>query len=264
MSQFIDTRSARIHVLQAGAGAPAFLFLHYWGGSARTWHCVIDALDGRVRSIAVDQRGWGQSVAHDGRHDLEAMANDVADLIAALDLSIYVLVGHSMGGKVAQIVAMRRPAGLVGLVLVAPAPPTPMQVPAEARSAMLKSYQSREGATGALAVLTHQSLDENEHEALLSDTLGGSADAKRVWTKSGMIADLGPNISSISIPTIILVGDEDQVERASKLEEIYRWAIPQAELRVIPSVGHLSPIEAPARIAEACIDLLALLHKPTD
>jgi len=47
-------------------------------------------------------------------------------LCAALGLHRYVLADHSMGGKVAQIVAARRPKELVGMVLVAPAPPTPM------------------------------------------------------------------------------------------------------------------------------------------
>jgi pimeloyl-ACP methyl ester carboxylesterase len=90
---------------------------------------VIDRVDGRARCVAVNQRGWGESHATDGRYDLAAMADDVQAIVAALSLQRYVLVGHSMGGKVAQIVATRRPASLLGLVLVAPAPPTPMPVP---------------------------------------------------------------------------------------------------------------------------------------
>ena len=54
------------------------------------------------------------------------MADDAETVALTLSLSRYVLVGHSMGGKLAQIVAKRQPDALVGLVLVAPAPPTPM------------------------------------------------------------------------------------------------------------------------------------------
>jgi 3-oxoadipate enol-lactonase len=54
-------------------------------------------------------------------------------VILELNLKRYVLVGHSMGGKIAQLMASRRPTGLAGLVLVAPSPPSPMALPLQAR-----------------------------------------------------------------------------------------------------------------------------------
>jgi pimeloyl-ACP methyl ester carboxylesterase len=258
MSRFIETKTARLHLLESGAGEPAILFLHYWGGSARTWHRVIQGLGHHVHAIALDQRGWGKSVGCDGRHDLAAMADDVADVVASLGLHRYVLVGHSMGGKVAQLFALRQPSGLAGLVLVAPAPPTPMQVPADMRAAMLDSYQTRQGAQEALKILTYQPLDEQEREALIADTLRGTADAKRSWTEYGMIAELGADLLPIAVPTIILVGDQDRVERAETLRRSYARALPHAELRVLEGVGHLSPLEAPGEIARACVDVLQL------
>jgi pimeloyl-ACP methyl ester carboxylesterase len=125
----IDTGGALIRFAESGAGEPALAFLHYWGGSARTWQGVIRRLEGQARCVALDQRGWGESVAKDGRYDLGVMADDVEAVVRSLDLRRFVLVGHAMGGKVAQVVAARRPKGLEGLVLVAPAPPTPMEVP---------------------------------------------------------------------------------------------------------------------------------------
>jgi pimeloyl-ACP methyl ester carboxylesterase len=70
----------------------------------------------KPRCIALDQRGWGTSIATDERYDLSAMADDVEAVTRRFGLARYVLVGHSMGGKVAQIVAGRRPKELVGLV----------------------------------------------------------------------------------------------------------------------------------------------------
>jgi pimeloyl-ACP methyl ester carboxylesterase len=258
MSRVIETKIARLHLLESGVGDPAFLFLHYWGGSARTWHRVIEELGHHVHAIALDQRGWGKSAGCDGRHDLAAMADDIADVVASLGLQRYVLVGHSMGGKVAQLFALRQPAGLAGLVLVAPAPPTPMQVPVEMRAAMLDSYQTRQGVQEALKILTYRPLDEQEREALIADTLGGTADAKRSWTEQGMIAELGTDLLPITVPTIILVGDQDRVERAETLRRSYARALPHAELRVLHRVGHLSPLEAPGEIARACLDVIRL------
>jgi len=73
----IQTQGAAIRITESGSGEPACVFLHYWGGSGRTWDDVIDRIDGRVRCVAVDQRGWGDSIATDGRYDLAAMADDV-------------------------------------------------------------------------------------------------------------------------------------------------------------------------------------------
>src|SRR5271166_6959143 len=149
----VNTNGAAIYVTESGVGEPALVFLHYWGSSSRTWQSVVDRLDEKPRTIVLDQRGWGASVATDGRYDLSAMADDVEAVAQTFGLKRYALVGHSMGGKVAQIVAARSPVGLVGLVLIAPAPPTPMPVPEEQRAAMLASYGSREGVLQALSVL---------------------------------------------------------------------------------------------------------------
>ena len=134
----INTKGAAIRVEESGAGEPALILLHYWGGSSHTWRSVINRLGDKSHCITMDQRGWGASIATDGRYDLSAMADDVEAVARQLGLDRYVLVGHSMGGKVAQIVAARRPKELVGLVLIAPAPPTPMPVPETVRAGMLQ------------------------------------------------------------------------------------------------------------------------------
>ncbi len=126
--QLIRTDGAELRVDDRGRDEPAFVFLHYWGGSARTWAPVVERLPTTTRTVAVNQRGWGGSRATDGRHGLQALADDAVALVEALGIRRYVLVGHSMGGKAALLVAGRRPPGLAGLVLVAPAPPAPMKI----------------------------------------------------------------------------------------------------------------------------------------
>ena len=59
----IEANGIELHVEQRGAGGPALVFLHYWGGSARTWQHVVDALSPDYRTIAIDQRGWGKSAS---------------------------------------------------------------------------------------------------------------------------------------------------------------------------------------------------------
>jgi 3-oxoadipate enol-lactonase len=80
------------------------------------------------RCVAYDHRGWGESDKPETGYSIPELANDAGALIQALGLTRYVLIGHSMGGKVAQRLAAKRPEGLEALILVAPAPPTPMAV----------------------------------------------------------------------------------------------------------------------------------------
>ena len=258
----IETVKAKLTVKDTGAGDPALIFLHYWGGSARTWDPVIACLPPSVRSIALNQRGWGGSVAVDDRYDLEALADDVLAVTEALAVRRFILVGHSMGGKVAQILAGGSPSGLEGLVLVAPAPPTPMQVPEEVRAGMLASYQSREGVQQALGVLAGSPLPHALHEQVIDDTLRGEAGAKRTWPDRGMTQDVSAGLEGITLPVEVLIGEHDQVEREAALRPAIARLLPQATFTIVPDVGHLLPLEAPKAIALACERMLSALSTP--
>ena len=255
----VETAGARLVVGESGAGEPALVFLHYWGGSARTWDLVVASMPESVRCIALNQRGWGGSVATDGRYDLEALADDVLAVTAALGVRRYVIVGHSMGGKVAQIVAARRPAGLERLVLVAPAPPTPMQVPKEVRAAMLESYRSREGVGMALGVLAGSGLPDEVRERVIADTLGGAEGAKRAWPERGMTEDVSEALEGVTLPVDVLIGEFDQVERETVVRPALSRFLPQATFRIVRGVGHLLPLEAPGAVTSASLsgDLIA-------
>lgn len=110
----IETNGTRIHVTERGSGDMALVFLHYYGGSSRTWDGVADELADRYRIVATDHRGWGDSDAPASGYGIVDLAADAEGVIDALGLRRYVLVGHSMGGKVAQLIASRRPKGLQG------------------------------------------------------------------------------------------------------------------------------------------------------
>jgi pimeloyl-ACP methyl ester carboxylesterase len=85
------------NVVDVGAGNPALLFLHYWGGSAWTWGGVTSYLSEDNRCIAYDQRGWGSSDAPTDGYSIADLARDAKE------------IARAMGGKAAQLLASQRP-----------------------------------------------------------------------------------------------------------------------------------------------------------
>jgi pimeloyl-ACP methyl ester carboxylesterase len=245
-----------LNVLESGAGEPTLLFLHYWGGSARTWSRVIGKLCSTFRCIAYDQRGWGESDAPADGYTISDLAGDAEVLVRALNLTRYVLVGHSMGGKAAQFLAAQRPAGLEALVLVAPASPLPQNIPEAAREAQLHAYDTRDTVLQAIAFLTARPPNESTVEQIVEDSLRGSAAAKLAWPTSAAYEDISERIKDINVPTLILAGDQDRQDPLhQQLEVIPR--IPGARLEVVRESGHLSPIDQPGQLADAIRAFLA-------
>jgi pimeloyl-ACP methyl ester carboxylesterase len=238
-------------VEQRGAGSPTLVFLHYWGGSMRTWRHVIEALASQSRTVAIDLRGWGRSGASASGYALNELADDVEAVIKSLDLERYIIVGHSMGGKIGQLMASRRPNGLVGLVLVAPAPPTALDLPLAARQAMVGAYDSRESIVATVEhVLAPDGLDADDLETVIADSLAGAAAAKEAWPLSTSQQDIGADVANIDVPVLVISGAHDRVDPPEVLRRELLARIPQAELCVLPNVGHLLPLEAPDAIAE--------------
>jgi thioesterase domain-containing protein len=92
-------------------------------------------------------RGFGASESLPENYAIKDYADDVADLIRALEIENYALIGHSMGGKIALALAARRPKGLRSLILLAPSPPTPEPIKEETRGKLLASHGNRCVAT---------------------------------------------------------------------------------------------------------------------
>lgn len=250
----IELNKLSFHVVDQGAGAPALLFLHYWGGSARTWAPVMAALPATYHCVAPDLRGWGDSAAPaDDAYALNDMAADIEALIDALGLQNTVLVGHSMGGKVAQLLASRRPAGLAGVVLVAPAPPVPLAMPPEALAAMASAYASHASVSDAIDhMLTATPLTPALREQVIEDSLRGAPGAKQAWPARTAREDISAQVTAIDVPVLVISGELDRVDRVDTLRAELLPRVPTARLQVLPGIGHLSPLEAPDQVA-ACI-----------
>jgi pimeloyl-ACP methyl ester carboxylesterase len=252
----IEANGIGINVRDQGHGEPSLVFLHYWGGSSRTWRDVIARLP-NYRSIAIDHRGWGESDAPADGYTIADLADDAQAVIAALKLQRYVIVGHSMGGKTAQLLASRRPAGLAGLVLVAPSPPSPTLPPNEQREALLHAYDTRESVAYVRDnILTARPLTEAQKARVIEDSLIGGPAAKLGWVTQAMPEDIRAEVARINVPTLVLSGDKDQVDPTARLREEVLPGISGSRLHVLAGVGHLAMLEAPDEVARAIEDFV--------
>jgi len=161
----------------------------------------------------------------------------------------YILVGHSMGGKTAQFLASRRPKGLVGLVLVAPAPPSPLNLPEETRVNMSGPNVSEVVTAALKQVLTFKPISREDAELLVSDAVRASPVARTAWPRQTSLEDITSTVGQINVPTLVISGDKDKVDPVETLKRELLPRISGAVLQVLPDVGHLSPLEAPKEIA---------------
>lgn len=117
---------ARNNVTVTGKGTPAMVLVHGFGCDQQMWRFLTPAFVDRYRVVLLDLVGAGQSdlEAYDPARyaSLEAHAEDVLEVLAALNLYNVVLVGHSVGASIAMLAAIREPERVGKLVLVSPSP----------------------------------------------------------------------------------------------------------------------------------------------
>jgi pimeloyl-ACP methyl ester carboxylesterase len=117
------TQGLSLHALEWSREGTLLLFLHGFGNDAHVWDWCAPTFAPHYRVVALDHRGHGQSDRDpETRYDHETMAHDVAAAMDALGAARAVIVGHSLGGRVAMRFAGMHPERLAGLVIVDSAP----------------------------------------------------------------------------------------------------------------------------------------------
>lgn len=244
-----QVQGINLHVEEQGSGQPAIVFLHYWGGTSRTWSQVTAELSHRFHTVAYDARGWGRSDKAPSGYAIADLADEALALVRALGLAEFVLVGHSFGGKIAQLAASRQPEGLRGLVLVAPAPPTPLRLPDEARDIQLRAYENRENVLQTIQFLTARPPSPEIVEQIVEDSMSGSRRATLAYPTLSILEDISSEVAKIAVPTLVLAGELDRLDSIEQHQTEVVARIPGARFKVVENSGHLMPIDEPQALA---------------
>lgn len=248
-----------------GSNSPALVFLHYFGGSRHEWTEVIDGLAVEYRCLAADLPGFGGAAALTG-FSVEEMVDSVAGLIQSRELSRFILVGHSMSGKVAMVLASRSLAGLEGLILVASSPPSPEPMSEQDRQNTLLNHGDRSSAEQLMGKITAKPLPAPLFEQAVGDNLRSSAAAWAAWLEYGSREDWSARVGILAIPALVVTGDDDPILPASVQKRFTLPHLSNAKMVGVPGSGHLVPLEAPTTLRLLILDFVrehGLDGKPT-
>jgi len=227
-----------------------FLALHYWAGSGREFDLLPPLLPPGSRLLAPDLPGFGEQAAPAGfDYSVASYADWVAQYIAENKITDYQLIGHSMSGKIALALAARQPAGLAGLLLLSPSPPTPEPISDAERAASLAAYGQRAKAEKTFANITNLPLPAEWRERVIADNLRTTQAAWDAWLRHGSREDISALMPRVTVTCRLLVGEHD---RAISPEAQRQQTLPLlpagTKLEVVPGAGHLLPLEAPTHI----------------
>lgn len=259
---------ASLETLLAGpAGGPPVVLSHCWTGAMDVWAPVARRLVRMGhRVVLYDQRGHGKSTFGNGLDDVRRLGDDLAQVLAALDLRDVILVGHSMGGMTVQAYVGAHPDDAVervsGVVLVATAARTlGRALPAfVAETAMGDVWLARVKETRLGHAMVRRSLGRrsvDEHAELVHDLLHATPPASRVACLLAMASmDLRAGLANAHVPATVLVGSRDRLT-PPRLARQLAGTWPGASMKLLPGVGHMLPIEAPDEIVEAVARIVA-------
>ncbi len=250
-----------------GAGEPLVLIAGL-GYSSWMWHKMIPGLAQHFQVIAFDNRGTGQSDKPAGPYTAPMLADDTAGLLNALGIARAAILGHSMGGFIAQAFVLSHPEMVGKLILSATNFGGPRAIPVTPE---------------ALAVLTDTKSDPAERlkRGILISCTPGFGDANpqviQEWLQfrvenpiqpapyqaqlaigMGLMAEeacFERKLKNVQAPTLVLFGEHDKVVPPGNAELLAKQ-IPNSTIRILPNAGHFYPFDATAAAVAAIIEFL--------
>jgi 3-oxoadipate enol-lactonase len=257
---FADNQGTRIYWDEQGTGAPVLLIMGL-GYPSAMWHRTRPALSASYRTIALDNRGAGQSDVPPGPYSIALMASDAAAVLDAAGVPSAHVFGVSMGGMIAQEFALQYPARVQSLILGCTDAGGPNAQRAEpAAIEMLKTSRemTREQATEAAipfiydAATPRHLIDEDiaRRRAWFPNPLGYLAQFQAILAWESF-----SRLPQIATPTLVIHGKTDRLVPPGN-GELLASRIPGAELVLLERASHLFSTDQPEAAQKAIFEFL--------
>ncbi|MGV3708298.1 MAG: alpha/beta fold hydrolase [Gemmatimonas sp.] len=261
-----ELEGVRIGYDDSGSGTPV-LFVHGFPHDRSLWDEQCSALSTHVRCIAPDLRGFGES-STEGPYSVEQYADDLAALLDHLEIRHAVVCGLSMGGYIAMAMWRRHPEHVIGLILCDTKPGPDNAEGREKRNTMIALAEG-EGSAAVAAQMITGMIGKTTREKR-PDIVTRTEAMMRAAPVAGIVGALAAlrdrpdstqSLGTVTVPTLVVCGEEDALTPVSESEAIVAALSPRAKakLEVIEDAGHASCIERPAAVTHVMADFLATL-----
>ncbi|WP_317173285.1 alpha/beta fold hydrolase [Hymenobacter duratus] len=263
----------RHNVTVSGAGSQAMVFVHGFGCDQRMWRQVAPAFEADYRVVLLDLVGAGHSdlTAYDpARYStLQAHVEDMLEVLQALDLHDAVFVGHSVSAMIGVLAALREPARIARLVLVAPSPRfindadyTGGFEPADIEELLEAMDNNYLGWSGAMAPVIMGHPDRpaltQELEASFCSTDPAIA---RHFARVTFLADNRADLPRLHTPALILQCAQDALAPVAVGRYVHRQ-LPNSQLVVLDTSGHCPHLSAPEATIAAIRQFMTVVRMP--
>src|SRR5580704_14391602 len=256
---FARNKGARIYWDEQGSGEPLLLIMGL-SYPSYMWHRSRPVFAKNYRTIALDNRGVGQSDVPSGVYSIPLMASDAAAVLDAAGIESAHLFGASMGGMIAQEFALQYPHRVRSLILgsTAAGGPHAVQAQPEALEALLRRDVTPEQAKEAIIPFIYDPATPRER-------IDEDMAIRMKWypTPQGYMGQLQgifgweaySRIAQITAPTLVIHGETDRLVPAANARLIAE-KIPGAKLVLIPNASHIFDTDQPGTAHRAILEFL--------
>lgn len=269
--RFVDLPAGRFRYLEWPGSGPPLLLLHGLAMVAEAWEPLIRELgDTGRRIIAPDLRAHGQSHPAGRRYDIDAYVDDTLAFVDVLELSRPVLAGHSMGARIAMVLAARNPGALAGVVMVDIGPEAWKANWEEAVDGFMSMPRAFQGEQEAIAYASRgRELSPDARRVFLA-RLGPAPDGALIWradvdalcaaVRSQRSRNYWREWERIEPPALLMRGERSRELRPHVYEAMQRRNSRPGFVE-IPGVGHNIPLSAPDALASHLVRFLERLEE---
>ncbi|MEU2244451.1 MULTISPECIES: alpha/beta fold hydrolase [Streptomyces] len=242
-----------------GDGPGRALVLHNWFGDRTSFSPLRAHLDGALGTYAfVDCRGYGEARDIEGDYTMEEVAADALAVADDLGWDSFSVIGHSMGGKAAQLMLLDAPDRVRSLIGISPVSAAGFPLDGETWELFAGAADSPANRRAIIDNTTGGRYDDAWLSALVDRSVSRSSPiAFRAYLDSWSGPDFHERVRDNPTPVLLVVGAHDPALGTEAMEATWlRW-YPNARLDVLKDAGHYAPEENPQALAEAIEAFLA-------